>query len=200
MQHRMKAGLLAVSRFTLCGESQKKGKKWKNYQRHLLACNSLQWNGDGVCRNELERREIEWRWEGREVEPNIKQFITLPVTTCLALASPYNKCCWPTSNNLTLKLTVFVFCKAPYLVVSVAKPAMLHLPKPSRQVWMLEMYFFLLWNIIFFSECIQKWSQGYKNPALRLEHSSWNSYKATERLHKVSEHESNTEEVRSMWL
>lgn len=44
---------------------------------------------------------------GREEERNIKQFITLPVATCLAFASP-NKCHWPTSNALALKSTVCV--------------------------------------------------------------------------------------------
>lgn len=65
----------------------------------------------GGCRNELERREIELRRAGSEVEPNIKQFITLPVTTCLSLASPCatNKCCGQTSNAFALKPTVFVF-------------------------------------------------------------------------------------------
>lgn len=47
---------------------------------------------------------------GREEERNIKQFITLPVTTCLAFASP-NKCHWPTSNALALKSTVCVLTK-----------------------------------------------------------------------------------------
>lgn len=53
-----------------------------------------------------------------------------------------------------------------YLIVIVMcfpQPAMLHLPKPSRQVWMSEMCFSLPWNIIFVSECFQKWSAGYKN-------------------------------------
>lgn len=55
-------------------------------------------------------REAGWGRVGSEVQLNIKQFITLPVTTCLALVSPCATNRWgsPTSKAVSLKQSVFV--------------------------------------------------------------------------------------------
>lgn len=52
----MKAGLLAISRFVLVRWNMKRAKKGKKVEKLAIACSKMEM---GVCKNEVERREIE---------------------------------------------------------------------------------------------------------------------------------------------
>lgn len=107
VQNRIKANLPAMSRFALvCRSSQTANKFRRGGGETLKGTRAL-----AIAYSKTEMGSVELSCKGgREEERNIKQFITLPVATCLAFASP-NKCHWPTSNALALKSTVCVLTK-----------------------------------------------------------------------------------------
>lgn len=109
VQNRIKANLPAMSRFALVCRSSQTANKFRRGGGGGETLKGTRALAIAYSKTEMGSVELSCKG-GREEERNIKQFITLPVATCLAFASP-NKCHWPTSNALALKSTVCVLTK-----------------------------------------------------------------------------------------
>lgn len=83
VQNRMKAKILAT-RFALVCRSTENADKFRRGVGTMKGTLSL-----AIAYSKIVMGSVEL--QRREEEPNIKQFIRLPVTACLAFASP-NKC------------------------------------------------------------------------------------------------------------